>query len=379
MNQNVQFIANSDRCYGCGSCSARCPQHCIRMTPDGENFDYPSIDFEQCTHCNRCMGNCPVNDASLHLRPDMTTRFFRASPLRPEPNAVDALFVALSDAVLRRGGAVCGAVAEDDFQMTHRIVFDRAGRDRMKGFHYLQSKVTPVYLKIKQLLGENKLLLFAGTPCEVAGLHAYLGHNHENLITLDSFCHGRVSPLFFQGYLDFLAKEHHSRPVSVELRDPAAPSGEKELKITFADGTVKALPRGRDLFVRLFREQLVLRPCCDHCPFAGIEREADLSIAEFPGETNTALAAVNTNRGYELLSEIVDDFELHSCKPDEFDLEKLLKVPAAHPDREAFHRSFLRRGFAAAARSFARPRPWRRKLQHWLWNLILTLAGRKQS
>ncbi len=360
----------------------RCPQHCIHMETDAEGFDYPRIDFDQCTHCNRCMGNCPVNDAAFHARPDMATKYFRGKPLREELRqlaAVDALFVALSDAVLRRGGAVCGAVREGKFRMVHRIAEDRAGRDRMIGFHYLQSAVTQVYAKIRKVLNEGKLLLFFGTPCKIAGLNAHLGHNYENLITLEYFCDGKVSPLIFDGYCDALEAEYHSRPVAIERCAPAADRSGAELKITFADGAVRMIPRDRDPLVRLFRERLAQRPCCGDCPYARVEREADISIAEFPGEPGVALAAVNTNQGYELLSEIFDDVELHSCRPDDFELARLITPQATHPDRKAFLKTFRRRGFAAAARSFARPRPWYRKLRKGLAHFFLALAGRPRS
>ncbi|MGE4564192.1 MAG: Coenzyme F420 hydrogenase/dehydrogenase, beta subunit C-terminal domain [Victivallaceae bacterium] len=382
MNPNVQFINRSERCYGCGSCAMRCPQHCIYMESDAEGFDYPRIDFDQCTRCNRCMGNCPVNDAAFHARPDMTPKYFRAKPLAErlrQLTAVNALFVALSDAVLRRGGSICGAVPEENFRMAHRIVADRAGRDRMIGFHYLQSRVTQVYTKIRQHLNSGKLLLFVGSPCKVAGLNAYLGHNCENLITLEYFCEGKVSPLIFDGYLDALETQYHSRPVAIKLCDPATDRTGSELEITFADGETRLISRDQDPLVRLFRERLAQRPCCGNCPYAGVERGADISIAEFPGEPGIALAAVNTNQGYELLSEIFDDFELHNCRPDDFELARLTTPHATHPDRRAFLKAFRRRGFAAAARSFGRPRPWYRKLRKGLAHFWMALAGRSRS
>lgn len=46
-------------------------------------------------------------------------------------------------------------------------------------------------------------MLFTGTPCQVAGLYAYLaGKRHEGqLITIDLVCHGIPSQGAFDAYL----------------------------------------------------------------------------------------------------------------------------------------------------------------------------------
>ena len=45
-------------------------------------------------------------------------------------------------------------------------------------------------------------MLFTGTPCQVAGLKAYLGGEEENLLTVDLMCHGAPSEKVFERYVD---------------------------------------------------------------------------------------------------------------------------------------------------------------------------------
>lgn len=46
------------------------------------------------------------------------------------------------------------------------------------------------------------MVLYTGTPCQIAGLYKFLGKSYQNqLITLDLVCHGVPSLLVFETYL----------------------------------------------------------------------------------------------------------------------------------------------------------------------------------
>lgn len=45
----------TDRCIGCGTCQAKCPQRCITA---GAPYQ---IQLEHCLHCGSCLENCPAN------------------------------------------------------------------------------------------------------------------------------------------------------------------------------------------------------------------------------------------------------------------------------------------------------------------------------
>ena len=56
-NQNeTEGYLITDKCIGCGSCAAVCPQNCIKSD------DIPFvIEQEHCLHCGNCMNACPVS------------------------------------------------------------------------------------------------------------------------------------------------------------------------------------------------------------------------------------------------------------------------------------------------------------------------------
>lgn len=379
MSKSTKFINQSECCYGCGSCAVRCPQNCIAMNPNAEGFLYPEIDFDRCANCGRCSGNCPVNTAALHQRPDIKQKFLKIVPRLPElqrADALDSVFLALSDAILRRNGAVVGPMRGKDFEVTHHFATTPAERDKITTFTYLLSRVTPVYGRIQKHLKSGALLLFVGTPCQIAGLYAYLGQKYTNLITLEILCRGKASPLVLEGYTAMLRECYGSEPVNIERCAPLPDSVMTPiLRITLANGEIHWLPRGEDPFVQLFDSRLVLRPSCGQCAFAKPDREADLSLAVSPGAPGETILVINTDQGFELFTEVAEAFDSHSFTPDE-ELAAMLFAPRRnHPDRGAFFNAFRRDGFAEVARRYAGKRPLHRKLRTGIWKTLRRLLG----
>lgn len=71
--------------------------------------------------------------------------------------------------------------------------------NRFRKSKYAQSAVGMAYRKTKQFLKEGKKVLFSGTPCQIAGLRAYLGNtNQQCLLTIEVICEGVPSPLYMR-------------------------------------------------------------------------------------------------------------------------------------------------------------------------------------
>ena len=85
----------------------------------------------------------------------------------------------------KHGGAVVGAVMEEDFTVNHVIAYSKVERDRMRGSKYVQSGTGFILKQIEALLNNDKHVLFVGTPCQCAGLKAYLRQFYEKLIIVD--------------------------------------------------------------------------------------------------------------------------------------------------------------------------------------------------
>ena len=99
------------------------------------------------------------------------------------------------------GGYVCGAAWNLDWSVHHIIIDKESDLDKIRFSKYVQSDLNDCFKHIQQLLKENKIVLFSGTPCQSVGLQKFLGKKYDNLITVDVICHGAPSPEIWSKYL----------------------------------------------------------------------------------------------------------------------------------------------------------------------------------
>ena len=188
-------------CTGCGACAAGCPVQCIEMQADLEGFRYPQIDAARCISCQKCEKMCPViRSAPAQAQPQAYAVKHRDDEVRIRSSS-GGVFPALAELVLADGGVVCGAVYADDFSVVHQITENAAGIEKMQGAKYAQSRTEHLFSEIRRILEAGRWLLFVGTPCQVAGVKAFLGKDYEKLILVDTICHGVPSPLVWKQYL----------------------------------------------------------------------------------------------------------------------------------------------------------------------------------
>lgn len=171
--ENISRI--KEKCVGCKSCEQSCPKHCISMVENKEGFWYPSVDEKSCIECKVCLKKCPVENTEFHRNEPHKVWAWR------NKNDVDIMRSASGGAadsaaktILQMGGVVYGAAYDEQLAVSHIEVTDEAEREKLQSSKYVQSDPKDSYTKVKQRLSEGKTVLFTGTPCQIAGLYAFL-------------------------------------------------------------------------------------------------------------------------------------------------------------------------------------------------------------
>lgn len=313
----MNYWLKEAECTGCAACSNICPKNAIEMSPDEGGFLKPVIHQDKCINCGRCEKTCPVVHPVLQKGNTETPRVYAAWSLDGNTryhSTSGGVFSELCKGVYRRGGAVVGAVYDQEMTVRHAVTTRLSELDKIRQSKYTQSEIGDVFQQIKALLDSGREVLFCGCPCQVAGLFSYLGGTPEKLLTVDFICRGSNSPKAYRKWLDMLEKKHRSKAVRVWFKNKECGWNRFSTRVDFENGKVYRKDRYHDLYMKGYLEKnLYIRPACARCPFKGLPRVADITLADFwsvdkelDADMGTSMVIVNNERGDALLTEAKD-------------------------------------------------------------------------
>ena len=272
-------------CCGCSACSNVCPKQCISFQKNDEGFLYPVKDMELCVDCGLCEKVCPFSDNYTFE----TTKGPKVYAAYDEENrsgsSSGGIFYTLARyAIEDRKGWVFGAAFEDKFQLRHIGVNNMADLQKLRGSKYVQSDMGDCYLQIHKLLKAGSFVFFVGTPCQVAGLRAFLRNKeYENLLLADLVCHGVPPQVLFDEHVKYLERKHNATLVSYQFRK-ADGWGGCEIA-DFANPIKHKVLPSYDLspYLYSFMYGMTYRESCYECKFAKVPRQGDITLADYWG------------------------------------------------------------------------------------------------
>lgn len=313
-------LANGEMCTGCSSCANVCPKNAIRMVADNEGFLQPVIDGKKCVNCGLCERSCPT--LSLTEMPLGATNPRVYAGWHKQDRGLcssGGIFSALARNVIKKGGIVFGAILDNDFNCKHIAIEQLEDLDKLRGSKYIQSSIGNTFCLAKEYLKNDRLVLFSGTPCQIAGLKAFLKKDYANLLTIDLACHGVPSNTAFKSYLNKLqsAKKSVKNVKKFSFRLPDGWG--KTSRIQMQDGSWKSLYGVDALYMSAFDKNALFRKSCYTCQYTKIPRIGDVSLADFWGigqagvpfkhdvMKGVSLVFANTPKGVDAIEKIGED------------------------------------------------------------------------
>ena len=270
-------VNRREKCSGCTACSQSCPKKCITMQADDEGFVYPVVNNEICIECGKCKLVCPVLNHEYGNKPLQVLAEKNKNEHIRSTSSSGGVFYELAKQFIEKGGVVFGCALDQFMVARHVCVENVTYLDKLKSSKYVQSDMGNTMSEIKERLLAGQKVLFSGTPCQVAGLHNYLGRDYENLFLIDVLCHGVPSPKLFSDYLDYLSKQYDdAKPISVNFRNKQRGWKRLYMEVRFDNGKRHYIYSGYDRYEGMFLNNMSLRPSCYECKFTTTERYGDI-------------------------------------------------------------------------------------------------------
>lgn len=171
------------------------------MQSDEEGFCYPAVNRDKCVDCGICNIVCPMLNQSQAHRPLLSLAYKNPSETERLRSSSGGLFIELANCIISQQGVVFGVTYDANWMPVHSYADNKEDIRAFMGSKYVQSRIGNSYAYAKRFLREGRIVLFSGTPCQIAGLKAFLGKDYDNLITIEIMCHGVPSPGVWKDYI----------------------------------------------------------------------------------------------------------------------------------------------------------------------------------
>ncbi len=310
-------IGDKNLCNGCMACVYKCPQNCIEIIENEEGFLYPHIEEDKCIHCGICTRTCEgCKDYFVEEKPIKSFASYNLDLLQRKNSSSGGIFSVLAEWIINHGGYVVGAAYVSKDKVEHIIVGNKNELPELMGSKYVQSFIGNVLGEVKKLLEKQKKVLFSGTPCQLAGLKAYLGKEYENLYLVDLVCHGTPSPKLFRHYVKLMEEKHKKEIRCVNFRDKSHSWQKYHVVVKFADGSFVSDVHYLNAYMKGFSQNVSLRNSCYENACKSLGRKSDITLADFWGvervvpelqtDNGVSWITVHSQKGMDILEQVKD-------------------------------------------------------------------------
>ena len=275
----MENVINENYCSGCAACYKVCPKSAIKMVENNEGFYYPEMDEKKCIECGLCKKKCPAKKNAQSENCQLCFAAYAQDKNILNSSSSGGVASVLAKIILEKNGIVIGAYMDENNHVNHISISKKEDISKIQGTKYMQSNIKNAYSIIKENIAD-KIVLFIGTPCQVAGIKTMF--KSKNLICVDLICHGVISRKVFKKYIEEIEDNSGENVTKFNFREKKV--GWKQGSISFNLGKTKVIEQASDnYYMKTFLEDIALRESCYECSYKHKNSFADITIGDFWG------------------------------------------------------------------------------------------------
>ncbi len=376
--KNIKVLENK-KCTGCTACVSICPKNAIKMCENYDGFKYPKIEESKCINCGLCAKICPVLNTKNNTSLNECYAAYNKDKKEIKSSSSGGVFSILANYTLDNNGIVIGAAFNEENKLYHVAITKKKELNKLKGSKYLQSDLDNIFTYIKYNI-KDKLILFVGTPCQIAGLKSII-KNSDNLICIDIVCHGVPSPKLFEKYIKELENINNDKLINYNFRDKVSGWENYSNTISFKSKKFTEL-HSKNKYMSLFLSDIALRDSCYNCNFKLGNKYSDITLGDFWGvkkyypymynQEGVSVVIINTIKGREIFNIIKNNMEFKKCKIEEITSgNPSLKFSAVRPiNKEKFFKELDNKSVEYLTKKYKKKFPLYRKIINKLKNIL---------
>lgn len=306
------MIEVKEECTGCMACRNICPTQAIGQTVNVYGFVVPVIHQEKCVDCGLCEKVCPLGKNGKKQLPMKAYAMYHQSEAVVKMSSSGGVFYALAAGILEQGGIVFGCYYDVEQKRAYLTDTDHISLEKLLTSKYVESYVEDGLRQVKEQLDARRKVLFCGTPCQAAGLTAFLQQDYENLLVVDFTCGAVSAQSYLRDYLFGLERRFQSKITGMSFRDKHYGWGQYCFLAEFENGKIYRRTAMSDPYFFCFLRSSMQRVSCHGCRFSD-NHFSDVILSDFwkcdsfevdgNGRRGISLVLAMTEKGKKALEE----------------------------------------------------------------------------
>ncbi len=305
-------VRTDSQCSGCGACLSVCGTSAIHLELNQLGYYQANVDESKCVNCGSCQTVCArffEEPSGVDIRTSSVFALQSIHPVTIKRCSSGGAAHEIAKWALSHGYLLCGAEYDLETNTVKHVITDDIRL--LDGSKYLQSD-TSVFSEVIHRAMNGKCFVIFGVPCHIAGLAraAELKKCRDKLFLVEIFCHGVPTYKLWNKECALVKKKLKcSRFDEVLFRYKKFGWHSYCLQFRKKDKFYYG-SREKDLFYRVYFEDILLNGACLGCRARQETSLADIRLGDYWGkryqgrDDGVSVAFCNNEKAADLMTQL---------------------------------------------------------------------------